>query len=152
MTQRDHARAADPRAGVSTRRPARVQALRSPSPCRGRSSSRSRLDAGHEGQTYELTGDEAWTLADLAAEISRQSGRTIPYQDLPVEEYAAVLLSVGLPEALAQAIAGWDVAAAQGALFDDSHQLSRLIGRPTTPLSVAVAEALRAAHALPQGA
>ena len=106
---------------------------------------------GHEGQTYELAGDEAWTLGDLAAEISRQSGRTIPYQDLPAEEYTAVLVSVGLPEALAQAIAGWDVAAAQGALFDDSHQLSRLIGRPTTPLSVAVAEALKAAHALPQG-
>jgi hypothetical protein len=88
---------------------------------------------GHEGQTYALAGDEAWTLGDLAAEISRQSGRTIPYQDLPAEEYTAVLMSVGLPEALAQAIAGWDVAAAQGALFDDSHQLSRLIGRPTTP-------------------
>jgi hypothetical protein len=40
-----------------------------------------------------------------------------------------------LPEALAQAIAGWDVAASQGALFDDSQQLSALMGRPTTPLS-----------------
>ena len=97
---------------------------------------------GHEGQTYELAGDEAWTLSDLAAEISRQSGRTIPYQDLPAEEYAKVLTSVGLPEGLAQAIAGYDVAVAQGALFDDSHQLSQLIGRPTTPLSVAVADVL----------
>jgi NAD(P)H dehydrogenase (quinone) len=100
--------------------------------------------AGHEGQTYELAGDEAWTLSDLAAEISRQTGRTIPYRDLPAADYAAVLTSVGLPEGLAQAIAGWDVAAAQGALFDDSRQLSRLIGRPTTPLSAAVADALKA--------
>jgi NAD(P)H dehydrogenase (quinone) len=105
--------------------------------------------AGHEGQTYELAGDQAWTLSNLAAEISRQTGRTIPYRNLPTAEYAAILTSVGLPAGLAQAIAGWDVAAAQGALFDDSQQLSRLIGRPTTPLSVAVADALKP-HALPQ--
>jgi NAD(P)H dehydrogenase (quinone) len=97
---------------------------------------------GYEGRTFELAGDEAWTLSDLAAEVSRQSGRTIPYTNLPAAEYAKVLTSVGLPEALAQAIAGWDVAAAQGALFDDSRQLSTLIGRPTTPLAVAVADAL----------
>jgi NAD(P)H dehydrogenase (quinone) len=29
---------------------------------------------GHAGRTYELAGDEAFTLKDLAAEISRQSG------------------------------------------------------------------------------
>jgi NAD(P)H dehydrogenase (quinone) len=97
---------------------------------------------GHEGRTYELAGDEAWTLPDLAAELSRQTGSDIPYRDLPRDEYAAVLASVGLPAGLARAIAGWDVAASQGALFDDSRQLSRLIGRPTTPLSAAVAEAL----------
>jgi NAD(P)H dehydrogenase (quinone) len=97
---------------------------------------------GHEGRTYELAGDEAWTMGDLAAEVSRQTGRTIPYKDLPPEEYVKLLTSVGVPEDLAQAIAGWDVAAAQGALFDGSRQLSKLIGRPTTPLSAAVADAL----------
>jgi NAD(P)H dehydrogenase (quinone) len=101
--------------------------------------------SGHEGRTYELAGDEAWTLGDLAAEISRQTGRTIAYADLPAAEYVKVLTGAGLPEGLAQAIAGWDVAAAQGALFDDSRQLSALIGRPTTPLSATVADAL--AHA-----
>lgn len=97
---------------------------------------------GHEGKTYELAGDEAWTLADLAAEISRQTGRTIPYRDLPEAEYAATLASFGLPEELARAIAGWDVSASQGALYSDSRQLSELIGRPTTPLSESVADAL----------
>jgi NAD(P)H dehydrogenase (quinone) len=99
---------------------------------------------GHEGKTYELAGDESWTLSDLAAEISRQTGRSIPYRDLPAAEYAAALASFGLPEGLAQAIAGWDVAASQGALFDDSRELSRLIGRPTPSLSAAVADALQA--------
>jgi len=102
---------------------------------------------GHDGKTYELAGDEAWTLADLAAEVSRQSGRTIPYRNLAPEEYAATLMTFGLPEGLAKAIAGWDVAAAKGALFDDSRTLSRLIGRSTTPLSEVVAGALEQSRA-----
>ncbi len=61
----------------------------------------------------------------------------------PETQYAAALTSFGLPEGLAQAIAGWDVAASEGALFDDSRQLSALIGKPTTPLKVTVAEALQ---------
>jgi NAD(P)H dehydrogenase (quinone) len=97
---------------------------------------------GHEGKTYELAGDTAWTLAGLAAEISRQTGRTIPYADMPEAEYAAALAGFGLPHGLAHAIAGWDVSASRGALFDDSRQLSALIGRPTTPLAVAVAAAV----------
>jgi NAD(P)H dehydrogenase (quinone) len=100
---------------------------------------------GHEGKTYELAGDEAYTLADLAAELSRRTGREIPYKDLPEADYAAALKGFGLPEGLAQAIAGWDTGASRGALFDDSRQLSELLGRPTTPLSVAVADALKQA-------
>lgn len=98
---------------------------------------------GHDGRTYELAGDSAWTLADLAAEISRQSGKAIPYKNLPEADYAAALEGFGLPKGFAQAIAGWDVAASKGALFDDGRQLSRLIGRPTTGLAESVGAALR---------
>lgn len=98
---------------------------------------------GHEGRTYELAGDDAYTLADLAAEISRQTGRTIPYKNMPEADYAAALTGFGLPETLARAIAGYDVAVSKGALFDDGRQLSKLIGRPTSPLSAVVADALR---------
>jgi len=98
--------------------------------------------AGHEGRTYELAGDESYTLADLAAEISRQTGKTIPYKNLSAADYAAALAKVGLPAPIAAAIAGWGVEAAKGALFDDSKQLSKLIGRPTTPLSETVKAAL----------
>lgn len=101
---------------------------------------------GHEGRTYELAGDEAYTLADLAAELSSQAGRPIPYRDLPEAEYAAALAGMGLPDALARMIAGWDALAAQDALFDDGRQLSALIDRPTTPLRAAVADAVEAAR------
>lgn len=102
---------------------------------------------GHVGQTYELAGDDAWTLSELAAEISRQTGKTIPYVDLPMAEYAKALEGFGLPGWLATTIAGWDVVAADGALYSNDRTLSKLIGRPTTPLAVSVAEALKATEA-----
>lgn len=97
---------------------------------------------GHDGRVYELAGDTAYTLADLAAEISRQTGRALPYRDLPRADYAATLVGAGLPAPLADAIASWDADAAHGALFDDGGALSRLIGRPTTPLADSVRQAL----------
>lgn len=98
--------------------------------------------AGHAGQIYELAGDRGYTLAEYAAEISRQLGRTIPYRDLPEADYRAALVLAGLPEPYAVLIAESDAKAAAGALFDDSGTLRRLIGRPTTPLASSVAAAL----------
>jgi len=97
---------------------------------------------GHEGKTYELAGDTAYTLAELAAEISSQSGKSIGYQSIPEAAYAAALVKAGVPEGFAAALASWDVAASQGALFDDSRVLSALIGHPTTPLAQSVKAAL----------
>lgn len=92
---------------------------------------------------YELAGDVPYTRADLAAEVSRQTGKPIAYQDLPEAEYAAIL-STFLPPALATILADAEAQAANGALNDDSHTLSRLIGRPTTTLAAAVTAALQA--------
>ena len=98
----------------------------------------------HAGKTYELAGDSAFTLAELAAEISRQSGKAIPYRNLPITEYAKILASAGLSPAIAAMIAGWEDPISQGALFDDSRTLSKLIGRTTTPISAVIAEAVQA--------
>ncbi|MEA5127851.1 MAG: SDR family oxidoreductase [Proteiniphilum sp.] len=95
-----------------------------------------------EGKVYELAGDDYFTLKDLAAEVSRQTGKDIPYKNLTETEYAEMLKSFGLPEEIAKTIASFDTGAANNDLFDDSKQLSRLIGRPTTPLTQAVKEAL----------
>lgn len=97
---------------------------------------------GQAGRVYELAGDSAYTLSEFAAEIARQSGRPVSYHDMPQEAYAAALLDVGLPAPLATLLSESDAGAAQGGLFDDGHQLSRLIGRPTTPLSSLIEAAL----------
>ncbi len=93
------------------------------------------------GRVYELAGDQSYTLSELAAEIARLSGRPVVYRNLPEAEYKAALVGAGLPEGLAAMLAQADVGVSLGGLFDDSRQLSRLVGRPTTPL----AEVLKAA-------
>jgi len=102
---------------------------------------------GHDGKTYELAGDSSWTLGDLAKEISRQTGKNIAYRNLPESEYAKTLEGFGLPKALAAVIASWDVGASKGGLDDGSHQLSKLIGHPTTPMPDTVREALKKQNA-----
>lgn len=97
---------------------------------------------GHKGKVYELAGDTGFTMAEMAAEVSRQTGKQIPYNSLPADTYAGILAGFGLPEGFAKVLADSDVKAADGALFDDSHTLSRLIGRPTTPMAASVSAAL----------
>lgn len=90
-------------------------------------------EEGHAGKVYELAGDQAWTLGELAAELSRQSGKNVVYQNLSEADFAAALKGVGLPAGLADMLADSDVGASKGGLFDDSHTLRALLGRPTTP-------------------
>ena len=98
---------------------------------------------GQAGKTYELAGDASYTLTDLAAEIARQSGQPVIYQDLPEAEFKGVLVGVGLPEGLAALLSDSDAGAAKGALQDEGRQLGRLIGRATTPMAASVAAALK---------
>lgn len=97
---------------------------------------------GHDGKVYELAGDEAFTLSDLAAELSRQSGKDVPFNNLSEVEYAGLLGRLGLPDPVATILADADARAGEGALFDDSRTLSQLIGRPTGTLKDAVAAAI----------
>ncbi|WP_394516866.1 SDR family oxidoreductase [Pantoea sp. SGAir0175] len=90
------------------------------------------------GKVYELAGDDTYTLAEFSAEITRQSGEQVEYVNLPPAEFSAALIGAGLPAPLAELLADSDAGAAQGALFDDSHTLSKLIGRPTTPFAAVI--------------
>lgn len=94
---------------------------------------------GGENKVYELGGDRAFTLDELATEISAQVGRKIVYRDLPLEDYAQALIGAGLPEPLARIMADADLGIKRGDLLVESGDLSRLAGRPTTTLADAVA-------------
>lgn len=98
--------------------------------------------AEHAGKTCELAADEPYTYAQLAAEAARQAGKPLVYQNVPEAEYAKALAGAGLPPVVAQALAQWDALCVNDTLFDGRRDLSRLIGRPTTPLAQVVAQAL----------
>jgi NAD(P)H dehydrogenase (quinone) len=101
-------------------------------------------DPAKQGRTYELAGDDAFTMAEAAGELSRQSGKDIPYVDMTEADYAAALAQTGMPPEFASFLAAMDTGTATGALFDDGKALSGLIGRATTPLSAVVADLLGA--------
>ncbi|GAA3912733.1 SDR family oxidoreductase [Streptomyces lacrimifluminis] len=99
---------------------------------------------GHENTTYELSGDTSWSFAEYAAEVSKQSGKDVAYNAVSVEVLIGILTGVGLPEGLATILAGVDASIEKGELAGTPGDLSRLTGRPTTPIAESIAAALKA--------
>lgn len=99
---------------------------------------------GHDNKVYELAGSQGFTLSDLAKAISDVSGKEVKYQDIPAADYTTALLGLGLPKGLVDAVVDADVQSIDGALYNDSKELEKLIGRPTTPLKDAVKQAFNA--------
>ncbi|MEZ4403686.1 MAG: NmrA family NAD(P)-binding protein [Kofleriaceae bacterium] len=97
----------------------------------------------HVGQVYELLGDHAFTMAELAAVVAEVAGRAVAYQDMPEAAYREALSGFGLPPHVAAMLADSDAGIARGELTGTSDDLRRLIGRATTPLRDAVIAAVR---------
>jgi NAD(P)H dehydrogenase (quinone) len=98
---------------------------------------------GHEKEAYELNGDVAFTLTEYAAELSKQSGKDVAYNNVPAETHLQILIGAGLPEHFAPILVGVDNAIERGLLAGRGSDLSRLIGRPTTPIADTIAAALK---------
>jgi NAD(P)H dehydrogenase (quinone) len=96
---------------------------------------------GHIGQVYELGGDVAWSFDELAAAASELTGREVRYTPITTAEHAAALEAAGLDAGAVGFVTALDANIRDGALAETDGTLSRLIGRPTTPLD----EGLRAA-------
>ncbi|MCW6011021.1 SDR family oxidoreductase [Micromonospora sp. CPCC 205371] len=96
---------------------------------------------GHTNQVYEL-GGEGFTMTELAAEISRQTGKQVTYTDLPVDKYVEFLAAAGTPEPEAELIADGDRGVARGDMHVEADDLARLIGRRPTSLADAIRAAL----------
>ncbi|WP_166868651.1 MULTISPECIES: SDR family oxidoreductase [unclassified Salinibacterium] len=134
--------------------PARATGVLAASAGDGRVASASRADYaeaaaavlttdGHLGAVYELGGDDAWNYDELAAAIGAIVGREVIYERLTAEQHAERLQSFGLDAGTIGFVIALDANIREGALAETTGDLSRLIGRPTTPLI----EGLRAAIA-----
>jgi NAD(P)H dehydrogenase (quinone) len=100
--------------------------------------------SGHANKTYELAGDTAFTMDDLAAATSARLNQAITFRNLSPSEYEAALLGMTLPKMIVDVIVDTDAVALKGDLDSTSRALSTLIGRPTTTLEEAVQSALAA--------
>jgi len=89
---------------------------------------------GHQGKAYQLAGDHAFTMKELAQAVSGWAGRSIPYHDLPALEYREALAKAGIPEMFLDLLVGTDLAIARGDLDSSSRDLHKLIGRDTQTL------------------
>jgi NAD(P)H dehydrogenase (quinone) len=97
---------------------------------------------GHLNKAYELSGDTAWTLEEFAEEVSRQTGKKIVHTSVCAAEFKAILTAAGVPEPFADVLVDVDDAISRGVLAGTPGDLSRLVGRPTTPIADSIAAAL----------
>ncbi|MEV6712848.1 SDR family oxidoreductase [Lentzea sp. NPDC051208] len=97
---------------------------------------------GHADSVYELTGDTAWSMDDLAADVTALAATPVTHQDLSTEAHTAALTEAGLPETVVQMLVSIDSSIADGQLARTTGDLARLIGRPTTALRTTLADAL----------
>jgi len=111
----------------------------------GRISGASRLDYAHAAaavltteenlkEIYELGGDESFSLAEFASEITKQTNLPVAYIDVEEKIYQSILVESGLPESIAEILAAADTGAANGQVYTESKDLSELLERPTTPM------------------
>ncbi|HEX2145888.1 MAG TPA: SDR family oxidoreductase [Glycomyces sp.] len=102
---------------------------------------------GHENRAYELSGEEAWTFEEYAAEASRQLGSELPVNRVPARTHREILVGAGVPDPLAAIFVGVDEGISRGLLAVQTGDLSRLIGRKTTPIAESIAQDLKAVQA-----
>ena len=99
-------------------------------------------EPGHEERVYELSGDVAWDYNELASAIGGIVEREVTFRPVSSEEHFEILKSVGLDDGTAGFVVALDGNTRDGLLAETSGDLSKLIGRPTTPLAEGLAAAV----------
>jgi len=87
-----------------------------------------------DGRTYDLTGPEALTLAEMAEQMAQAAGRPVVFRDQTVEQAYASRASYGAPDWQVTAWVSTYTAIATGELAHVSDDVPRLTGRPATSL------------------
>lgn len=84
---------------------------------------------GHENKSYELTGPEAVSYAEIAAKITAITGKNVSYVSPTPEVFTAELTKAGVPSEYIGLFAGFSVANKEGEFASVSSDLEKLIGR-----------------------
>jgi NAD(P)H dehydrogenase (quinone) len=94
-----------------------------------------RSPAGHAGKTYDLTGPQALTLAEVAQIITDETGRAVRYRDETIEEAYRSRAVYDAPRWQVDAWVSTYTAIANGELDGVSDDIERITGHPATSLA-----------------
>jgi uncharacterized protein YbjT (DUF2867 family) len=86
--------------------------------------------SGHDGRTYQLTGPDAVSFAEVAAAIGAATGRPVAYADLPPDAARAALTEAGLPDWLVTQLGLVHELVRQGVMAGTTDVVAALTGRP----------------------
>lgn len=91
---------------------------------------RALTDERPHNAAHLITGPQALGYGDVAATLSKVSGREIRHRSVPVAEFRERLVAGGIPEAFARVLAAMDDGIAHGAEDRVDHTVERVTGRP----------------------
>lgn len=92
---------------------------------------------GHENKVYELSGP-LLTQEELVSALSTVLLKEIPVQQVNDETYAEVMKGLGLPDFVVSIVVGIQESIRNGSLEVESNDFEKLLGRPLTPLNIAL--------------
>lgn len=87
---------------------------------------------GHDGKTYELAGETAYSAVELAEILSEVTGREIKALDVPVSAFEDSFRSMGLPEFVVTGVGSFYAALGAGEYSATSKDIALLTGHPST--------------------
>ncbi|MGW6389168.1 NmrA family transcriptional regulator [Streptomyces sp. NPDC055103] len=96
---------------------------------------------GHAGRVHEVTGPRPVSFAEVAAEISRASGRPVVYEAVPEAEYAGLLTGFGLPAPEAEWLAALFATLLDGHNASTTDGVKRILGRDPRAFAAFATEA-----------
>ena len=91
------------------------------------------IEAGHTGETYELTGPALMTFADAVDAIAEASGRSVTFRTVVLDEYAAALVEHGLDDDAIGLIRYLFTEVLDGRNARLADGVERALGRPPRP-------------------
>lgn len=89
---------------------------------------------GHEKKTYELTGSELYSYADVTTALTALSGKEVNYVDADAEAFPEQLRGFGVPEIAITIVSGFSIDTKNGQFEHISNDLETLLGRKPATL------------------
>lgn len=88
-----------------------------------------------QGKAYDLSGDIAWSYQDFAETAAEILGTPVRYEPLTAQQEQEMLRGAGLDESTVEFIGAMNAGMRDDTQAYMTGDLSRILGRPTTPLS-----------------